>query len=119
MSSHILAEVEHLADRIGIVHAGRLLEELDRDELASRARTFIEVETSDPVTATTLLQAGGFVDVEPESDEPHRLRVYAPAEAAPSIARLLVDGGLELRALTPRREDLEAYFLRTTAGETP
>ena len=33
MSSHILAEVAHLADRIGIIHEGRLLEELDREEL--------------------------------------------------------------------------------------
>ena len=38
MSSHILAEVAHLADRIGIVHEGRLLEELDYDELRSRTR---------------------------------------------------------------------------------
>ena len=41
MSSHILAEVAHLADRIGIVHAGRLLEEAPRDVLASRAREYV------------------------------------------------------------------------------
>jgi ABC-2 type transport system ATP-binding protein len=40
MSSHILAEVAHLADRIGIVHEGRLLEECSRDELAVKARSF-------------------------------------------------------------------------------
>ena len=40
MSSHILAEVAHLADRIGIVHEGRLIEESSRDELAAKARAF-------------------------------------------------------------------------------
>jgi ABC-2 type transport system ATP-binding protein len=40
MSSHILAEVAHLADRIGIVHQGRLLEECSREELAVKARSF-------------------------------------------------------------------------------
>lgn len=40
MSSHILAEVAHLADRIGIVHRGRLIEESSRDELATKARAF-------------------------------------------------------------------------------
>lgn len=40
MSSHILAEVAHLADRIGIVHEGRLLEECSREELAAKARSF-------------------------------------------------------------------------------
>jgi len=40
MSSHILGEVAHLADRIGIVHEGRLLEECSREELAVKARSF-------------------------------------------------------------------------------
>jgi ABC-2 type transport system ATP-binding protein len=40
MSSHILAEVAHLSDRIGIVHDGRLIEESSRDELAAKARAF-------------------------------------------------------------------------------
>ena len=40
MSSHILAEVAHLADRIGIIHDGRLLEELDRDEMAAKASAY-------------------------------------------------------------------------------
>jgi len=40
MSSHILAEVAHLADRIGIVHDGRLIEESSREDLASKARAF-------------------------------------------------------------------------------
>ncbi len=40
MSSHILGEVAHLADRIGIVHDGRLIEESSREELAAKARSF-------------------------------------------------------------------------------
>jgi ABC-2 type transport system ATP-binding protein len=41
MSSHILGEVAHLADRIGIIDAGRLVEEASRDELAARARDYV------------------------------------------------------------------------------
>ncbi len=41
MSSHILAEVAHLADRIGIIHEGRLIEERSREELAARARDYV------------------------------------------------------------------------------
>ena len=40
MSSHVLTEVAHLADRIGIVHNGRLIEESSREELAAKARSF-------------------------------------------------------------------------------
>ena len=42
MSSHILSEVAHLADRIGIVHDGRLIEEADREVLAARARDYLK-----------------------------------------------------------------------------
>ena len=41
MSSHILAEVAHLADRIGIIHDGRLIEESSREDLAARARAYV------------------------------------------------------------------------------
>jgi len=41
MSSHILAEVAHLADRIGIIDQGRLIEESSREELAAKARAFV------------------------------------------------------------------------------
>ena len=59
MSSHILAEVAHLADRIGIVDAGRLVEEAPREVLAARAReyvrdTFTEAEREDALLTADL-----------------------------------------------------------------
>jgi len=55
MSSHILAEVAHLADRIGIVHNGRLIEEASRDELAAKARSFSETAFTEAERADALL----------------------------------------------------------------
>jgi ABC-2 type transport system ATP-binding protein len=55
MSSHILAEVAHLADRIGIVHDGRLIEELDRDELIAKARSFSAEAFTEQERADALL----------------------------------------------------------------
>jgi len=113
MSSHILAEVAHLADRIGIVHAGRLTEELDRDELRARARPYVEVRTGDPGAARSLLDRAGFTGVEVSGGG---LRVFDAVDRAAEIARILVQAGLELTALVPAREDLESYFLRRTGG---
>ena len=47
MSSHNLAEVAHLADRIGIVHNGRLVEQASRDDLAQRARAYVQEAFTD------------------------------------------------------------------------
>jgi ABC-type multidrug transport system ATPase subunit len=55
MSSHILAEVAHLADRIGIVHDGRLIEEASRDELAAKARAFSSEAFTEQQRADALL----------------------------------------------------------------
>jgi ABC-type multidrug transport system ATPase subunit len=55
MSSHILAEVAHLADRIGIVHEGRLIEESSRGELAAKARAFSAESLTAQARADALL----------------------------------------------------------------
>lgn len=114
MSSHILAEVAHLADRIGIVHDGRLIEELDRGELQAKARPFLTVGTTDDRRAEELLRAAGFARV--ESGGTGVLQVLEAAGRAGEVARLLVQAGLELEQLTPSQEDLETYFLRLTGG---
>lgn len=111
ISSHILAEVAHLADRIGIVHHGRLTEELDRAQLRARARPYVEVRAGDLRAARTLLDEAGFWGIEGSESG---LRVFGDVARAPDIARLLVEGGVELSALIPAQEDLETYFLRRT-----
>jgi len=125
MSSHILAEVAHLADRIGIVHEGRLLEELDREELHAKARAYVEVGVSDPGRAMGLLRAAHFAHIERITEGGNHgggggggdiLRVFDAEERASEIARTLLDAGLELTRLAPTREDLETYFLRLTGG---
>jgi ABC-2 type transport system ATP-binding protein len=55
MSSHILAEVAHLADRIGIIHDGCLIEESSREEFAEKARTFSATALTEEQRAEALL----------------------------------------------------------------
>jgi ABC-type multidrug transport system ATPase subunit len=116
MSSHILAEVAQLADRIGIVHDGRLIEELDRAELAAQARPYVVLRVSDPDRAAALLADAGFTQVEQAPDGDGLRLPGVPEARTPEIARLVVGAGLDLIALAPMHEDLEAHFLRLTGG---
>jgi ABC-2 type transport system ATP-binding protein len=59
MSSHLLDEVEQLADRIGIVHEGVIIEEVDRAELRKGSRVAIELSSSDAEAAQVALAAAG------------------------------------------------------------
>jgi ABC-type multidrug transport system ATPase subunit len=116
LSSHILAEVAHLADRIGIMHAGRLVEELGQDKLRVQGRAYVEVVVSDADRAVALLaERLGIRRVERTTEG--GLRVFDGLDRTAAIARVLACGGLDLTRLCLAEEDLEAHFLRLTGGE--
>ncbi len=59
MSSHILSEVDQLADRIGIMHDGRLIEEADRRAPRKHERIAIELRAEDEAAAARALEGAG------------------------------------------------------------
>jgi ABC-2 type transport system ATP-binding protein len=115
MSSHILAEVALLADRIGIVHGGKLIEELDADELRARRRAHLDVGVSEPErAAAALAEKLGLARVERTAEG--GLRLFDGLDRAAEVARVLVGQGHDLTRLAIVEEDLEAYFMRATGG---
>src|SRR5699024_4177235 len=52
VSSHILSEMEQLADHMGIIHEGKLLEEIAFDKLRTRNRMYLEFQVSNDDKAT-------------------------------------------------------------------
>jgi ABC-2 type transport system ATP-binding protein len=111
MSSHILSEVARLATRIGILHRGRLLEELDADELERRRGRWVVVDARDRPAAHATLSSAGFAV---SAREGGVLEVTDErAVARPDdVARLLVGAGVPPTRLGVEQEDLETHFLR-------
>lgn len=111
MSSHILAEVSRLADRIGIIHEGLLLQEMDFAALERNRRRRLLVQTMDIDLARTVLSRAGY----PGLIRPDRtLELDRPAaiEHPEKIANLLVKAGAPPTKLLVEEEELEPYFLR-------
>ena len=115
MSSHILTEVTHLADRLGIVHQGHLLEELDRAQLQAKARSYLEITTPQPVRAAAALAEAGFSNLERREDA---VCLFTGQERTPQVARALLGDDIPFTGIAPRQEDLETYFLRLTGGDS-
>lgn len=111
MSSHILAEVMRLAQRIGILHKGRLLQELDMTGLERRRRKQLVVRVRDVQAACAVLQQAGY-DPQLELDGTLALRQEHAVEQPDQVNLLLVRAGLSPTHLALEQEDLEAYFLR-------
>ena len=116
MSSHILGEVDLLADRIGIVHRGRLVEELDSDALEQRRDRRLDVETRDLVGAETALRAAGLTP-ERQGEGRLELRDAVALEAPERVAEILVAAGTPPSHLAIARESLEEHFMRLTSDE--
>lgn len=111
MASHILAEVSRLAQHIGIIHKGRLLQELGIDELEQNRRRRLLLRTRDSAAAQAALVAAGH-PVEIIQDGSIELKNAAAIEHPDDIASLLVKAGSPPTQLVVDEEDLEQYFLR-------
>ena len=116
MSSHNLAEVDRLATRIGIIHAGRLIEELDMHELERRRTRRLAVDARDRVAARAALVAAGYAISLVGEDGLFVLGEPRAVEAPDEVARLLVAAGTPPTRLTVEQDDLEQHFLRLTRG---
>lgn len=111
MSSHILAEVSRLARRIGILHHGRLLQEMTIDELELSRRRRLVIRVRDNAAALRSLSSAG-IPTEVSGDGSLETQ-HLPAIQRPEIvSQLLVDAGTPPYQLVVEEEELEQYFLR-------
>jgi ABC-2 type transport system ATP-binding protein len=112
MSSHILTEVDRLATRIGIIHQGRLLEELGAAKLEELRSQRLEIRTRDLKAAQQVLDRAGYsVKI---SDGSISLFEARALDAPDEVATLLVQAGVPPIQLDVVHEELEEYFLRLT-----
>jgi ABC-2 type transport system ATP-binding protein len=126
LSSHLLGEVARIATRFGVIHQGRLVEELSVAEMERRRVRWLEVDASDRRGARATLTAAGLVVDNCAHDTPAvngmagALHLSgADVIAHPEeVARNLVEAGVDLTRLSVEEEDLESQFLRLV-GVTP
>jgi ABC-2 type transport system ATP-binding protein len=116
MSSHILTEVDRLASRIGIIHKGRLIEELEAEKMEELRSRRLEIKARDLEAAKSALANSGFTV---KAGEGALFLTEARALEAPDeVAALLVRAGAPPTKLVVGQEDLEAYFLRLTGEKS-
>ncbi len=110
VSSHLLAEVEVLCNRVAILDRGRLVVQGQVGALHETENVRLEIGVEGPVEpAVAALRALGRGEAIRGKD-PSRLVVVGPRAATAALARGLVERGIGVTALIPRRPTLEEYF---------
>ncbi len=112
MSSHILTEVDRLATRIGIIHKGRLVEELDTDQLERMRARRLVVKARNLQAAKISLQSAGYTPA--LKDELLLLEGEYAIEHPDDIARILVSAENPPTHLAVEQQGLEDHFLQLT-----
>ena len=116
ISSHILSEIALLADDVGIIDHGVLLEEESLKELEQKNRHYFHFTVSDSRIAEQVLQAG-FQTTDYIVCDQNNIQLMDVNMPASAIVRAFVQQGLEVSEAHLCEDTLEDYFKRVTGGE--
>jgi ABC-2 type transport system ATP-binding protein len=115
LSSHLLAEVEELCNRVAIVRSGSIVYEGEIATLKRGAGTFYRLRTTDDVRAQAVCAAqAGVIDV--RSARGH-LEFTADEPAVALLSQALIESGVLIAELAPQTVTLEDLFFSLTEGD--
>ena len=115
VSSHLLGEIELIANRMLIIHKGKKIVEGEVAALLDPANTLVEIDTTDNSAAVSKLQQSSFAD-KIEKQKSKKIRLRMARTAIPEFVSSLHSMNIDLTSLQPRHS-LEDYFLSLTNHE--
>jgi len=114
LSSHLLAEVEEVCNRVAIVRTGKIVYEGEIADLKRGAGTTYRLETTDDSMALQVANAQpGIADVRLQHG---RITFTGHESAVAELSQALVEAGALIRALAPQTVTLEDLFFSLTEG---
>jgi ABC-2 type transport system ATP-binding protein len=114
LSSHLLAEVEELCNRVAIVQSGKIVYEGEISELKRSAGGSYSLSTTDDDRAVRVCEAQR--GVEQVKVQNGRIWFTADESTVAQLSQALVEAGALIRALTPQTASLEELFFSLTEG---
>lgn len=113
ISSHILSEIESIADTVGVISHGNLLKELSMKEIMEMNTAYIELDVKDIQRAAYVLsdklRLSNFKIM-----NGHVIRVYDGSVTANELSKTLMANDVEIESVGKKSGSLEDYFLKMT-----
>ncbi len=114
ISSHILPEIESIADTIGIISHGVMMKEIGMKEIEEKSLAYIELTAANPGKAAFVLSdklgVSNFKIIEDNT-----IRIYDPGVSTQKLSKTMALNDVEVLSLGRQTETLEDYFLKLTA----
>ena len=116
ISTHILSEIESIADTVGVIHHGRMSKEISMKEIEEMSLAYIELSVQNQEKAAYVLSEKlGLENFKIVEDG--QIRIYDNRVSTQELSRVLALNGVSVTALGKKGETLEDYFLKLTGGE--
>ncbi|ETT81508.1 ABC transporter ATP-binding protein [Viridibacillus sp. FSL R5-0477] len=116
VSSHILAEMEQMADTIGVIQNGKLIKEVSMKSIKGEQTDFIEVKVQNIKKAAFILDNQlGLKNYKIVSDQ--TIRIYEMTATQQEISKALIMNDIEIESINKKHSSLEEYFMNLMNGE--
>lgn len=116
LSSHILGEIEQVADRSGVIQRGQLVDEVTLSDIRKQRTDYIELMTSNVQKAAFLLEHELRIsNIKIVQDQ--RIRVYDTDVSTSQITKLLIAHEIEIEEIQKYNSTLEDYFYHQIQGK--
>lgn len=115
ISSHILGEIEQMADTIGVINNGKLIKEVSMDSIRKNNTEYIELVTNDCKKATYVLSNTLNISNFKVVDN-NLIRIYEDNISQSVILKTLIINDIVIKEITTRNISLEDYFLSLLNG---
>ncbi|HIT91285.1 MAG TPA: ABC transporter ATP-binding protein [Candidatus Merdenecus merdavium] len=115
ISSHILPEIEKLADDIGIIDQGRLIEEGSQETFQIKRRKYVQLVVSNTGKTKHILEHEYNID-QYDIMSDNEIRIYEKELSVAKLNKTLVLNDIEVDRICVEEESLEDYFTNITGG---
>lgn len=113
ISSHILSEVESIADTVGIIHHGRMMKEIRMQDIEEMNLNYVEISVTDEKKAAYVLAEMLKLHNFKEFDN-GKIRIYDHSVSTQQLTKTLALNDVEVMGIGKKAETLEDYFLKLT-----
>lgn len=113
ISSHILDELSKVADRYGIIHQGKLLDEATNAELVARCQSYAYIRTDDVQKTMTVLAQMGIMNYVYNQDH---FEIRERVDEIGKISMALAKENIQTLEMRTEGQSLEDYYFRLTGG---
>lgn len=114
ISTHILSEIESIANTIGVINHGRMMKEISMKEIEQMSLAYIELSVPDRERAAYVLSEKlGLTNFRIAPDG--QIRIYDYRVSTQELSKVLTQNDVPVIALGKKAETLEDYFLKITA----